>query len=66
MPHVQITMLEGRTLEQKRRAVKRLTEVLQQELQMNPEALTIALVEVPRENFARNGTLIADRDATSK
>jgi hypothetical protein len=31
MAHVQITLLEGRTVEQKRRAVKRITEVLSEE-----------------------------------
>jgi 4-oxalocrotonate tautomerase len=62
MPHVQVTMLEGRSREQKRRAVKRMTEVLQEELQVNPEALTITFVEVPRDNYARNGILISDRE----
>jgi 4-oxalocrotonate tautomerase len=61
MAHVQITMLEGRTVEQKRRAVKRITEVLQEELHVNPEKLTITLIEVPRHNYARNGILISDR-----
>jgi len=46
MAHVQITMLEGRTVEQKRRAVKRITEVLKEEFNVNPEKLTIAIVEV--------------------
>ncbi len=32
MAHVQITLLEGRTMEQKRRAVKRITEALHEEL----------------------------------
>jgi 4-oxalocrotonate tautomerase family enzyme len=63
MAHVQITMLEGRSHEQKRRAAKRITEVLQEELKMKPEALTISFIEVPRENFARDGTLIADRES---
>ena len=63
MAHVQITMLEGRTHEQKRRAVKRITEALQEELHMNPEKLTIAFVEVSRESYARNGTLLSDRVA---
>ena len=31
MAHLQITMLEGRTVEQKRRAVKRITEVMKEE-----------------------------------
>jgi len=64
MAHVQITMLEGRTIEQKRRAVKRITEVLKEELNVNPEKMTIAFVEVPRHSYARNGTLISDRTAT--
>ena len=61
MAHVQITLLEGRTIEQKRRAVKRITEALEEELNVKPEKLTIALVEVPRHNYARNGLLIVDR-----
>ena len=61
MPHMQITLLEGRTIEQKRRAVKRITEVMQEELDVKPEALSIAFVEVAREDYARNGVLIADR-----
>ena len=61
MPHVQITLLEGRSVEQKRRAVKRITEALQEELNVKPEALSIVFVEVAREDYARNGVLIADR-----
>jgi 4-oxalocrotonate tautomerase family enzyme len=64
MAHVQITMLEGRSIEQKRRAVKRITEVLKEELNVNPEKLTITLIEVPRHNYARNGTLISDRTSS--
>ncbi len=63
MAHVQITMLEGRSIEQKRRAVKRITEVMQEELNVNPEKMTIAFVEVPRHSYARNGTLISDRNS---
>ncbi|HEY4899856.1 MAG TPA: tautomerase family protein [Terriglobales bacterium] len=62
MAHVQITMLEGRTIEQKRRAVKRITEVMQEELNVNPEKMTIAIIEVPRHGYARNGILISDRN----
>ena len=62
MAHVQVTMLQGRTTEQKRRAAKRMTEVLHEELNVNPEKLTIAFVEVLRDSYASNGTLISDRD----
>ena len=65
MAHVQITMLEGRSIEQKRRAVKRITEVMQEELNVNPEKMTIAFVEVPRHSYARNGTLISDRSSSA-
>jgi len=61
MAHVQITLLEGRTVEQKRRAVKRITEVLREELNVKSEKLTIAFVEVPRFSYARNGVLLSDR-----
>ena len=61
MAHVQITLLEGRTVEQKRRAVKRITEILQEELKVKSEKLTIAFLEVPRHSYARNGILLSDR-----
>jgi 4-oxalocrotonate tautomerase len=65
MAHVQITMLEGRTVEQKRRAVKRITEVLKEEFNVNPEKLTIAIIEVPLHGYARNGLLMTDRNSVS-
>lgn len=61
MAHVQITMLEGRTLEQKRRAVRRITEAMHEELNVKAEKLTVAFVEVPRDSYARNGILLCDR-----
>jgi 4-oxalocrotonate tautomerase len=61
MAHVQITLLEGRTMEQKRRAVKRITDVLQEELNVKSEKLTIAFLEVPRHSYARSGVLLSDR-----
>ncbi len=61
MAHVQITLLAGRTMEQKRRAVRRITDVLTEELHVKPEKLTVAFVEVPRESYARNGVLLSDR-----
>jgi len=63
MAHVQVTMLQGRTTEQKRRAAKRMTEVLHEELNVNPEKLTIVFIEVPRDSYASNGTLISDRES---
>jgi phenylpyruvate tautomerase PptA (4-oxalocrotonate tautomerase family) len=42
--------------------VKRITEVMRQELDVKPQALSIAFVEVSREDYARDGILIADRE----
>jgi len=61
MAHVQITLLEGRTVEQKRRAAKRITEAMTEELNVKAEKLTVAFVEVPRDSYARNGVLLSDR-----
>ncbi len=61
MAHVQITLLEGRTIEQKRRAIKRITEAMHEELNVKAEKLTIAFIEVPRQSYARNGMLLSDR-----
>jgi 4-oxalocrotonate tautomerase len=61
MAHVQITLLAGRTLEQKRRAAKRITDAMVEELNVKAEKLTVAFIEVPRHSYARNGVLLSDR-----
>jgi len=61
MPHVQITLLKGRTIEQKRKLATRVTDALVEECGAVRETVTVAVVEVSKEDFARGGTLIADR-----
>lgn len=61
MPHVQITLLKGRTLEQKRKLATRVTDALVEECGARREAVSIAIVEVTKEDFASGGTLVADR-----
>ncbi|MFI5089141.1 MAG: 2-hydroxymuconate tautomerase [Terriglobales bacterium] len=61
MPHVQITMLKGRTLEQKRKLAARVTDALEQECGARREAISVAIVEVTKEDFATGGTLVADK-----
>ena len=64
MPQVQITMLEGRTLDQKRRVARRITEVLVEDAGASREAISISFVEVPKENYASAGVLIVDKKKT--
>ncbi|HWR35943.1 MAG TPA: 2-hydroxymuconate tautomerase [Clostridia bacterium] len=61
MPNVQITMLEGRTTEQKRNAAKRITQVLVEECGARLDAIVVAFVEVPRDSYASGGVLICDK-----
>jgi 4-oxalocrotonate tautomerase len=62
MPMVQITMLAGRTLEQKRKLASRITEVFVEESGARREAVMIAFHEVSKENYAAGGVLVADKD----
>lgn len=61
MPHIQITWIEGRTIEQKRKLVTKLTDLFVTEADAKPEAVTIAFVDVPAESYASNGMLVADK-----
>ncbi len=61
MPMIQVTMLEGRSAEQKRRLAQRLTDAMVEEAGAKREAITIAFVEVPRENYATGGVLMVDK-----
>jgi phenylpyruvate tautomerase PptA (4-oxalocrotonate tautomerase family) len=49
---IQITLSEGRTVEQKKAFYKRLAERLNQELQIRKEDVLINLVEVKKENWS--------------
>ena len=61
MPMIQITMLEGRTVEQKRKLAKRITDVLVEEAAAPREGVIISFHEVSREQYSSGGVLMADR-----
>jgi 4-oxalocrotonate tautomerase len=61
MPMVQITMLAGRTAEQKRKLAQRITDVLVEEGGARREAIIVAFHEVSQESYASGGVLMADR-----
>ncbi len=60
MRHVEITMLKGRTTEQKRRVAERITQALMEEAGARREATSIAIVEVEQDSFAHGGVLVID------
>ena len=61
MPMVQITMLSGRTAEQKRKIAKRVTDALVEEAGAKREGIMIAFHEVSKESYASGGVLIIDK-----
>ncbi len=61
MPMIHVTMLEGRTVDQKRKLAQRLTDVLVEEAGAKREAVEVAFVEVSRESYATGGVLMADK-----
>jgi 4-oxalocrotonate tautomerase len=61
MPTVQITMLKGRTTEQKRKLVERVTDAIAEEAGTPKAAVIVAIHEVDRDDYAIGGVLVADR-----
>jgi 4-oxalocrotonate tautomerase len=61
MPLVQITMLAGRTADQKRKLAQRLTDAMVEEAGARREAVVVAFHEVSKESYASGGVLIADK-----
>jgi 4-oxalocrotonate tautomerase len=61
MPMVQITMLSGRTVEQKRKIAQRITDVLVEEAVTKREGIMIAFHEVSKESYSSGGVLMVDK-----
>ncbi len=61
MPTVQIEMFEGRTLEQKRMLVKKVTEAISETINTAPENVKIIIREMSKENLATAGVLAIDK-----
>lgn len=60
MPIVQIEMLKGRTIEQKRAMVKEVTETLVRTINCKPEAVRIIIREMETENLGIGDKLACD------
>lgn len=61
MPLVQVTMLQGRTVEQKRKLAKRITDAMVEEAGARREAIVVTFVEVTKESYASGGVLMLDK-----
>ncbi len=65
MPIVEITLIEGRSVEVKRRLIAKVTDGIIEAIDAPRESIRIILREVPPEHFAVGGLSIADRKAAS-
>lgn len=63
MPNVVIDFIEGRTIEQKRELVTRITQALVETINCSPEAVQIILHEVRKDQIANGGILRCDKKA---
>jgi 4-oxalocrotonate tautomerase len=61
MPHIQVTLLKGRTTEQKRKMAERITDVIAEEAGTNREGVVITFIDVERDSYSRGGVLMVDK-----
>lgn len=61
MPIVQIDMIEGRTIEQKRELVKKVTEVICETANCPAEAVTIVIRDAAKHHISKAGILMSDK-----
>jgi 4-oxalocrotonate tautomerase len=61
MPLVVVKMLEGRSVEQKRRLVREITNVVVKYTGAPEEQVDVMIEDYPRENWAKAGTLFSDK-----
>jgi 4-oxalocrotonate tautomerase len=64
MPHVQITWVEGRTPDQKRKIAERVTQALMEDGRAKRENIHVAFHDVPATDYAEAGLLVADQKRT--
>ncbi len=55
-------MLQGRTVEQKRKLAARITDAMVEEAGARREAIVVTFVEVSKESYASGGLLMSDKN----
>ena len=60
MPEVVVYLVEGRTLDQKRGLVQDITQAVMKNIGAPADAVTISLVETPKNSKAKGGVLFSE------
>ncbi|MFI3141614.1 MAG: tautomerase family protein [Clostridia bacterium] len=61
MPYVSIQMFEGRDVDTKRSFCQKIAQVVSEEIGVKPEAVTVRIDEMKKENYYINGELFLDK-----
>jgi len=59
MPFIQVTIVEGRTAEQKHDLMKRITDATSESLGSDPQRIRVAIYEVSADEWAIGGEPIS-------
>ena len=65
MPLIQVTMIEGRTAEQKRALLEAITNAVHETIDAPLDSIRVWVVDVPSRQFMSAGELAADRRAAA-
>lgn len=60
MPIAEVHLLEGRTVEQKRKLIAEMTRAISESVDVKPEQVRIIIHEMPKEHFGIGGVLAKD------
>ena len=66
MPTIDINMMPGRTIDQKRNLVREVTRIVCETINTTPDRVKISLSEMNPENYAVSGKLLVDHDDSFK
>jgi 4-oxalocrotonate tautomerase len=61
MPVIVVKMIEGRSVEQKRRLVKEITNVVVKYTGVTDDQVHVIIEDYAKENWAAGGVLLADK-----
>ena len=60
MPIIQVNLMAGRSVDQKRKVVQEITNAVVKSLDVPPDAVRVILQEMSKENYAIAGVLRID------
>ena len=61
MPFINVKMLEGRTLEQKKELVKAITDVMVNVCNAKADSTMVVIEDIPRDHWAKGGILLSEQ-----